>query len=224
MVRWLINILGLAVTWMVWFCLVITPLPPSQNLLITVGGTLLIIPFVFAGRFLLDRQPDQKRAERVTIIFHYLIAIMLGSAVITGTRLGQTATRSPFPLPAWTGLLVMLMSGTALALIVLNLTVKGLGSPFALALTRLVATDWAYAWTRNPMVLSALAFLVGLGLWLNSALFLVWVLVVLSPVIWIYLHVYEERELEIRFGQPYLEYKAKTSALLPRKPTDKPTS
>jgi len=30
--------------------------------------------------------------------------------------------------------------------------------------------------------------------------------------------VYEERELELRFGASYLEYKSKTPMLLPRKP------
>ncbi len=221
MVRLLINFLGLAATWLFWLWLVVTSRSPAQNLLITIGGSLIVIPLVFAGRLLLDRQPEPQRAEWITIAFHYLIAITLGSSVIAGASLGQTATRWPSPLPAWTGMALMLVSGAALTLIVLNLTVKGLGSPFALALTRVVAADWAYAWTRNPMVLSALAFLVGLGLWLNSGLFLVWVLVVLSPVIWIYLRVYEERELEIRLGQRYLDYKEKTPAILPRKPSSK---
>lgn len=116
----------------------------------------------------------------------------------------------------------MAVGGIFLLLVVLNLAVKGLGAPFAVAQTRLVAVEWMYAWTRNPMVLSGLAFLLGLGLWLQSALFLVWLIIVVCPVFFLFLKVYEERELEIRFGESYLEYKARTPMLFPRKPDDNP--
>ena len=72
------------------------------------------------------------------------------------------------------------------------------------------------------MILGALATLVSLGLWFRSTLFLVWVIIVVCPVIFLYLKVYEERELEIRFGEDYLKYKAGTPMFTPRKPGDKP--
>jgi protein-S-isoprenylcysteine O-methyltransferase Ste14 len=115
----------------------------------------------------------------------------------------------------------MAVSGLALALVVFTLLLKGMGLPLAIALTRVVVTDWIYAWTRNPIVLSALAFLVGLGLWLQSGLFLVWVLVVVSPAMLIFLKVYEERELEIRFGDEYTAYKHRTPMLWPRRPLNR---
>lgn len=116
----------------------------------------------------------------------------------------------------------MAIGGISLLIVIINLAIKGLGAPFAVALTRLVAAEWMYAWTRNPMVLSALAFFVGLGLWLQSTLFLVWVIIVVCPVIFLFLRVYEEKELEIRFGEAYLEYKARTPMFFPRKPEDEP--
>lgn len=124
----------------------------------------------------------------------------------------------PISLPPWLGLVLMLIGGLAVLFVIFNLAIKGLGAPFAVSFTRVVAAEWMYAWTRNPMVVSALAFLVGLGLWLQSALFLVWLLVVVSPAFFIFLRVYEERELEIRFGEAYLEYKSKTPMFIPRKP------
>ena len=84
MVRLLINFLGLAATWLFWLWLVISSRSPAQNLLITIGGSLIVIPLVFAGRLLLDHQPDPRRAAWITIAFHCLIAIPLGSAVIAG--------------------------------------------------------------------------------------------------------------------------------------------
>ncbi len=99
-----------------------------------------------------------------------------------------------------------------------NLALKGLGAPFAIALSRKLAVDWLYAWTRNPMVLAALAFLLSLGIWFQSALFVLWVLILFAPALLFFVKVYEERELEIRFGASYLEYKSRTPMLFPRKP------
>jgi protein-S-isoprenylcysteine O-methyltransferase Ste14 len=68
------------------------------------------------------------------------------------------------------------------------------------------------------MVLSTYATLLAAGLFFQSLYFVLWVLLLVVPA-WIYfLKVYEERELEIRFGAPYLEYKARTAFLWPRRP------
>jgi protein-S-isoprenylcysteine O-methyltransferase Ste14 len=61
-----------------------------------------------------------------------------------------------------------------------------------------------------------LAWLVAVGLWLQSALFLVWVLVWLTPAWILILKVYEEREVEIRFGEAYRATKARTPFLWPQ--------
>ena len=78
--------------------------------------------------------------------------------------------------------------------------------------------DWLYAWTRNPMVLATLALGLSLGGWLQSVLFVLWVLILFAPAMLFIVKVYEERELEIRFGASYLEYKSRTPVLFPRKP------
>jgi protein-S-isoprenylcysteine O-methyltransferase Ste14 len=193
----------------------------TYSFAIAVGGVLIIIPIVIVGRRLLDHQPTVERADLVTTILHYLVAIFFGSAVISATKFGLSSPTWSIPIPSWLGLLLMTIGGISLLIVIINLAIKGLGAPFAVALTRLVATEWMYAWTRNPMVLSALVFLVGLGLWLQSALFLIWVIIIVCPVIFFFLKVYEERELEIRFGEAYLEYKARTPMIFPRKPEGK---
>jgi protein-S-isoprenylcysteine O-methyltransferase Ste14 len=104
----------------------------------------------------------------------------------------------------------------------LNLALQGLGAPWAIALSRRVATGGVYRWTRNPMVLSALVGLVGLGIWLQSPLFLAWTLLVFLPCAIVFLKYFEERELEIRLGAPYLEYRARTPMLWPRRPLKQP--
>lgn len=214
----LANILGLVLTWIIWLLVINREFSLGISLAISIGGPLLVTPIVYLGRRLLDQQPVVRRAAWVTTAVHYLLLTLLGMSVIEATQLAQNLTLWAIRLPPWLGILIMVVSGVALVLVVFNLALKGFGLPFALALTRLVATDWLYAWTRNPMVLSALAFLVGLGLWLQSGLFLVWTLVVFSPAMYVFLVVYEERELEIRFGEDYLEYKTRTPMFWPRRP------
>jgi protein-S-isoprenylcysteine O-methyltransferase Ste14 len=101
---------------------------------------------------------------------------------------------------------------------VLNLALKGLGAP-GIVLSRKLAVEWMYAWTRNPMVLAALTLFLSVGIWFQSALFMLWVLVLFAPALLFFLKMFEERELEIRFGAAYLEYKSRTPMLLPRRPT-----
>jgi len=98
---------------------------------------------------------------------------------------------------------------------VLNLAVRGLGAPFAIALSRRLATDWLYARTRNPMVLACLVFLVALALRLRSFTLLGWTLLAAAPTWIAILKIYEERELEIRFGESYVDYKRRTPFLWP---------
>jgi len=70
------------------------------------------------------------------------------------------------------------------------------------------------------MVLALLAFLLSLGIWFQSTLFVLWVLILFAPVMLVFVKVYEERELEIRFGASYREYKSRTPMLFPRRPRD----
>ena len=210
----ILNLLGLLIAWGFWLWLADRPFTPSWSLALAIGGPLISIPLVILGRWLLDRHPSVERAVRVTTFIHYLIFIPLVGGIIEASRFAQNAPYAwSSPLPAWVGLGIMLISGVMLVLVIFNLALKGLGAPFAIALTRVVATDWLYAWTRNPMVLSAFAFLLGLGLWLQSSLFILWLLIVVSPAFFIFLRVYEERELDIRFGDAYRAYKAQTPML-----------
>lgn len=101
---------------------------------------------------------------------------------------------------------------------VANLALKGLGALFFIVLSEKLAVEWMYAWTRNPMVLAGLALLVSTGIWFQSVLFVLWALLLFAPALLFFIKVYEERELEFRFGASYLEYKSRTPVLFPRKP------
>jgi protein-S-isoprenylcysteine O-methyltransferase Ste14 len=146
------------------------------------------------------------------------MAFLLGSAVIEATLYSQGAGILTIPFAPWIGLTLMFISSIVLLLVVVNLALKGLGAPLAFSLTRKVATEWFYAWTRNPIAITAFIFLIGIGIFLQSGIFLVWVMLIVMPCFILFVKVYEERELEIRFGQSYLDYKARTPGFIPRKP------
>jgi protein-S-isoprenylcysteine O-methyltransferase Ste14 len=148
----------------------------------------------------------------------FKIALLVFTWFIWLWALNQPLSNIMNLLPVEIGLLLVIITGVAVLSTVVNLALKGLGAPFAIALSRKLAVDWLYAWTRNPMVFAGLAFLLSLGIWFQSALFVLWVLILFAPALLFFVKVYEERELEFRFGTSYLEYKSRTPMLFPRRP------
>ena len=204
--------------WFVWLWVINQPLSNIMNLSIIVGGVLLVFPIVWLGRMILDRQPTTSRVAWITTFVHYALGILFGAPIIRAVITHQDWSGWTLPIPVEIGLLLVIITGVAVLSTMVNLALKGLGAPFAIALSRKLAVDWLYAWTRNPIVLAALAFLLSLGIWFQSALFVLWVLLLFAPALLVFVKVYEERELEIRFGASYLEYKSRTPMLFPRKP------
>ena len=202
----------------IWLWVLNQQLSDVINISIIVGGILLIYPIAWFGRKLLDKKPTTTRATWTNTFVHYAIVILAGAAVIRAIKTYQEWSVWLLPVPTEIGLVLVIITGVATLLTVINLAVKGLGAPFAIALSRKLAMDWLYAWTRNPMVFASLAFGFSLGIWFQSLLFVIWVIILIAPALLFMVKVYEERELEIRFGAPYLEYKSKTPMLFPRRP------
>ena len=201
-----------------WSWVLNQPFSSTVNLSIIVGGVLLVIPVVWLGRKMLDKKPTMSRAAWINTVVHYIVVILAGVAVIRAIKTHQDWSGCLLPVPTEIGLLLVIVTGGATLLTVINLALKGLGAPFAIALSRKLAVDWLYAWTRNPMVLAVLALGLSLGVWVQSVLFVLWVLILVAPALLVIVKVYEERELELRFGASYLEYKSKTPRFFPRKP------
>jgi protein-S-isoprenylcysteine O-methyltransferase Ste14 len=189
-----------------------------MNLSIIVGGVLLVFPLVWLGRQILDRHQTINGALWATTFVHFALGFLFGVPIIRAVMTHQNWSGWVLPVPSEIGLALVLITAAALFLTVANLALKGSGAPFFIALSRKVAADWLYAWTRNPMALAGLAFLLSLGIWFQSVLFLFWVLILFAPALLVFVKVYEERELEIRFGASYLEYKSRTPMLFPRRP------
>ncbi|MGA9364198.1 MAG: methyltransferase [Bacteroidota bacterium] len=166
---------------------------------------------------MLDKLPTMSRAVWVTTFVHFGLVFTIGVPLVRALTTHQDWSGWVLPVPSGIGLALVMITGAASLLVVINLALRGFGAP-GIALSRKLAVDWLYAWTRNPMVLAGLAFFLSLGIWFQSALFVFWVLILFAPAIFFFVKTYEERELEIRFGASYLNYKNKTSFLWPSKP------
>jgi len=202
----------------IWSWALSAQLSNVMNLSIIVGGVLLVFPLALLGRKILDRHQTTSRVAWITTFVHFAVMILFGVAIIRALTTHQAWSGCVLPVPGEIGLLLVITTGAASFVTVVNLALKGFGAPFFIALSRKLAVDWLYAWTRNPMVLACLAFLLSLGIWFQSALLVLWVLILVVPAILFVVRVYEERELELRFGASYLEYKSRTPMLFPRKP------
>lgn len=184
---------------------------------LTIAPLLLAILVTRAGRSRLDSPCSLNALRWTTTLVHYVVLFLLGTAIFEALQLFRVRPLLIVPFPKTIGFALIALFGTAALVTVLNLAIKGLGAPFAVALSRRLATDWCYRYTRNPMLLATFGLLVAAALYLHSLALLLWLAIALFPS-WIYfVKVYEERELEIRFGKPYLEYKARTPFLFPRR-------
>ena len=212
------RIVLLAFIWFIWWWVLNTPLSNVMNLAIIVGGVLMTFPLVWLGRKILDRQQTIGHAVWTTTFVHFGLGFTFGIPIVRAVSTYQDWSGWVLPIPSVIGLVLVIITGAAFLLTVINLALKGFGAPFFIVLSRKLAADWMYAWTRNPMALAGLAFFLSLGIWFQSALFVLWVLIVFAPAYVFFVKVYEERELEIRFGASYLEYKSRTLMFFPRKP------
>lgn len=76
-----------------------------------------------------------------------------------------------------------------------------------------LVTTCPYAWTRNPMYLGHILFLIGLALALKSILA---ALITVGTTFWFHFRIlHDERELAEQFGKPYLDYVATVKRWIP---------
>ncbi len=174
-------------------------------------GTVALVPaLAIVGRWLLDRDPTAERAALLTVPIHYAEMILLGCALVVAYRFTQAHPVAYVAFPRSISSPLLKVLGVFAALTVLNLAIRGLGLPFAAVLSKRLASDWLYARSRNPMLLSTLLFFIVGAVWLQSLHAILWAILWLSPAWVLYVRLYEERELELRFGESYLRYKAQT--------------
>lgn len=88
------------------------------------------------------------------------------------------------------------------------------GTPFPMLPTQKLLIVGPFKYCRNPMTLGTIILYSGVAIWVGSYTALL-VVVLFSLKLIVYLKLLEEKELEMRFGQEYLEYKKNTPFILP---------
>ncbi|NNK69043.1 MAG: isoprenylcysteine carboxylmethyltransferase family protein, partial [Flavobacteriaceae bacterium] len=79
--------------------------------------------------------------------------------------------------------------------------------------SRLVVSG-PYRFVRNPMIIGIISIIIGEALFYNSIIVLIWG-VVFFAINSIYFEFFEERRLETKFGEAYLDYKESVPKWIP---------
>lgn len=90
--------------------------------------------------------------------------------------------------------------------------------PTRMTQTRKLVVDGAYKYTRNPMMFGYLLILIGLGFLFDSLFLTLDVTSIFTMVLVAFIKLWEEKNLEKRFGESYIEYKKKASFIIPMPP------
>ena len=111
------------------------------------------------------------------------------------------------------GLLILIGAIYALWSIIAQLT-RAQGTPLPMMATQKLLVDGPFKQSRNPMAFGAISMYLGMAFIVGSlSSILIVILFLLLLILWIIK--VEERELEIRFGQDYVEYKKSTPFMIP---------
>jgi len=115
------------------------------------------------------------------------------------------------------GIALMIPGGLLVLACVGSFVLRGQGTPAPFDPPRVFVATGPYRYVRNPMYLGAGVFLLGFGLFEGSPSILL-----LTAAAWvvaqIFLIVYEEPDLEDRFGSSYTDYKKAVHRWIPRRP------
>jgi protein-S-isoprenylcysteine O-methyltransferase Ste14 len=172
----------------------------------------------------LRNHPSQENAEKSSRVMHFLFFGGQVAPPIVGLfnpgfkYLDDLVGLQPLP---WR--LFFLALGITLAipgfyfLGVTNKLLRALGSGTnAFILTKRVVSDDIYQRTRNPMSLGFYLLALGTAFIAGSTFATLAVALGVIPSHLLFLKFFEEKELELRFGESYLEYKKGVPFLLPR--------
>jgi protein-S-isoprenylcysteine O-methyltransferase Ste14 len=160
---------------------------PGRRLIAVLPAGLLFVGLI--PWILLSGLPRLDQRLGLTPFGHGSVLLIIGALLILGG----------LPIGVWT---------------VVDQFTRARGTPLPMMATQRLLTDGPYALSRNPMVFGTLSAYLGASLlsgsWSSLILYLVF-----SSLLLVYLKLVEERELAERFGQAYLDYKRRTSFIIP---------
>jgi protein-S-isoprenylcysteine O-methyltransferase Ste14 len=191
--------------------------------LILIGLLFFAVGVGVLGRWL-RRHPSKDNAERSSRVMHFLFFAGMGVPLITGvfypglTYFDELAGLNPLPWRTFFLILGVILAIPGLYfLAITNKLLRALGSGAnAFRLTKRIVAEDVYKHTRNPMSLGFYLWTLAVGLASGSTFITLTVLLGFIPAHIFFLKFFEELELELRFGESYLEYKKEVPFLIPK--------
>ncbi len=186
------------------------------------GCGIFVIGTIIFG-LLLRKHPTNKMRKISTMIIHFIGSVCLMLPIVIGLfytcftsydeLLGIPSLQfKKISVPF--GSSMILLSIILFAVSNLALLDHGRGTA-AFFLTKNVVRGYLYKLTKNPMSLGIYLGCLGFGLLSSSTYFTLWTLLGVIPSHIFFLKFFEEKELELRFGQSYLDYKKRVPFLIP---------
>lgn len=187
------------------------------------GSIAMAVGAILLGVWL-RRNPSKENAEKSSRVMHFLffagqIAPPLVAFFYPGiSRLDELAGLNPLPMrPVFLGIGILLAIPGFYFMAVTNKLLRSIGKGTnAFVLTRHVVNDDIYKRTRNPMSLGFYLLAISLGFVTGSTFATLAAVLGIIPSHLIFIKYFEEKELELRFGESYLEYKKNVPFLFPK--------
>jgi protein-S-isoprenylcysteine O-methyltransferase Ste14 len=190
---------------------------------IIAGSVVMAIGAVLLGVWL-RRNPSKENAEKSSRVMHFLffagqvIPPVVGLFYSGFARFDELVGLQPLPVkPLFLAVGIILVIPGFYLMGVTNKLLRALGSGTnAFILTKRVVNDDIYKRTRNPMSLGFYLLALCTGFITGSTFAILAVAFGIIPSHMLFLKYFEEKELELRFGESYLEYKKTVPFLLPK--------
>ncbi|HNQ95609.1 MAG TPA: isoprenylcysteine carboxylmethyltransferase family protein [Anaerolineales bacterium] len=190
---------------------------------IIAGSIAMAVGAILLGIWL-RRNPSKENAEKSSRIMHFLffagqVAPPLVALFYPGiSRLDDLVSLQPLPMrPVFLGIGILLAIPGFYFMAATNKLLRAIGKGTnAFVLTKHVVNDDIYKRTRNPMSLGFYLLAIALGFVTGSTFATLAAVLGIIPSHLIFIKYFEEKELELRFGESYLEYKKNVPFLFPK--------
>ena len=147
------------------------------------------------------------------LLFLCFLALFYIAAIYTDKWLNLPS----ISYPPWTLIpaLILLVPGVILVLWTWIQFIHARGTPVPLNPPQELITSGLYAYSRNPMLLGIFLIFFGSAIWMGSLSLTVFYAPLVVLIFYFQITKIEEKEMELKFGQSYLEYKNKVALFFP---------
>ena len=161
---------------------------------------------------------DKQRRNFVKALMPLILYVIIALFILASFWVDRWLALPVFRFTWWgIGLFVLLLLlGFVINAWIIVTFRRASGTPMPFKPPPKLITTGIYAHVRNPMAIAGILIGEGLGFLLGSLSLILIFIPLLTLLGFLYLKAVEERELELRFGQEYLEYKKRVPMFIPK--------